>query len=208
MGVSSGRSRAESVEQGRVCSESALLARLRAGEDDAYHELVRVHGGRLLAVARRIMRNEEDARDCLQDAFFSAFRSVDRFEGKAKLGTWLHRIVVNACLMRLRKQKREPEELLDPQGPEFDRYGFRIGPTEMPCSSADELLEREEVREQVREGIAGLPENYRIVLVLRDIEERSTSETAEALGVTPGAVKVRLHRARLALRNELGSLFT
>ncbi len=188
-------------------SESSLLAGLRAGEDDAYQELLRIHGGRLLAVARRVMRNEEDARDCLQDAFLSAFRAIDRFEGKAKLGTWLHRIVVNACLMRLRSRKSKPEGLVDPQLPEFDDYGFRIGPTEVASVSADELLEREEVREQVRKGIDGLPESYRTVLVLRDIEEFNTAETAEMLGLTPGVVKVRLHRARLALRRQIGSLF-
>ncbi len=109
--------------------------------------------------------------------------------------------------MRLRAGKRKPEELVDPQLSQFDRYGFRIGPTEMTPTRADELLEREEVRALVRRGIDGLPENYRIVLVLRDIEEFSTAETAEKLGMTPGAVKVRLHRARLALRNQLGSLF-
>ncbi len=198
---------APSGAEPRSASESSLLARLRAGDDDAYQELLRIPGGRLLAVARRLMSNEEDARDCLQDAFLSAFRAIDRFEGNSKLGTWLHRIVVNACLMRLRSRKSKPEGLVDPQLPEFDDYGFRIGPTEMSPFSADELLERQEVREQVREGIAGLPENYRTVLVLRDIEELNTAQTAEMLGLTPGAVKVRLHRARLALRSQIGSLF-
>ncbi len=202
-----GPSGAEPTQCVSGASESSLLARLRAGENDAYQELLRIHGGRLLAVARRLMRNEEDARDCLQDAFLSAFRAIDRFEGNSKLGTWLHRIVVNACLMRLRSQKRKPEELVDPQLPEFDDYGVRLGPTEMASVSADELLEREEVREQIRRGIDGLPENYRTVLVLRDIEELNTAETAEMLGLTPGAVKVRLHRARLALRSQIGSLF-
>jgi RNA polymerase sigma-70 factor (ECF subfamily) len=153
------------------------------------------------------MRNDEDARDCLQDALLSAFRSIDGFEGEAQLGTWLHRILVNACLMRLRARKRKPEELADPQEPEFDRYGFRVGPTEMAPTSAEELLEREEVRGQVRKAIDDLPESYRILLVLRDIEELSTAETAEMLEMTPGAVKVRLHRARLALKKQLGSLF-
>ena len=188
-------------------SESSLLARLQAGEDAAYQELLQSHGGPLLAVARRLMRNEEDARDCVQDGFFSAFRAIDSFEGKAKLGTWLHRIVVNACLMQLRSQKRKPEELVDPQLPEFDDYGFRIGPTEMASASADELLESEEIREQVREGIGGLPENYRTVLILRDIEDFNTAETAEMLGLTTDAVKVRLHRARLALKSKIGNLF-
>ncbi|MCH7600859.1 MAG: sigma-70 family RNA polymerase sigma factor, partial [Myxococcales bacterium] len=187
--------------------ESSLLQRLRAGEEDAYHELLRVHGGRLLVVARRLMRSEEDARDCVQDAFLSAFRSIDRFEAKAQLGTWLYRILVNACLMRLRARKRTPEELVDPQTPEFDQYGFRNGPSEMSPLSVEDLLEREEVRETLRKAIDGLPDNYRIVLILRDIEELDTAETAEKLGMTPGAVKVRLHRARLALSEQIGSLF-
>ncbi len=205
--LDSGPSSAETAECISSESESRLLARLRSGDDDAYAEFLGIHGGPLLAVARRLMRSEEDARDCLQDAFLSAFRGIDRFEGNSKLGTWLHRIVVNACLMRLRSQKRKPEELMDPQEPEFDSYGFRVGPTEMAPVSADELLERQEVREQIRKGIDCLPENYRTVLVLRDIEEFDTAETAEMLGLTPGAVKVRLHRARLALRSQIGSLF-
>ena len=109
--------------------------------------------------------------------------------------------------MKLRSQKRKPEELVDPQLPEFDACGFRIGPTEVTFASADELLERQEVRDQLREEIDSLPDNYRIVLVLRDIEEFNVAETAEMLGLTSGAVKVRHHRARLALRERIGSLF-
>lgn len=190
-----------------MSGDASLLLRLRAGEDEAYQELLRVHGGRLLAVARRLMRNEEDARDCVQDAFLSAFRSLDRFEAKSRLGTWLHRILVNACLMRLRARKRKPEESVDPQTPEFDQYGFRSGPSEMSPLSAEDLFERKEVREQLRKAIDDLPENHRIVLLLRDIEELDTAETAEQLGMTQGAVKVRLHRARLALKEKLGGLY-
>ena len=187
-------------------TEGPLLTRLRAGEEDAYRELLQTHGPRLLSVARRLMRDEQDARDCLQDAFLLAFRSIDRFEGKAKVGTWLHRIVVNACLMRLRSRKSKPEELVNPLLPVFDEYGFRNGPTWVESSGAHELMERAEVRARVRKAIDGLPENYRIVLILRDIEEQSTERAAELLGLTQSAVKVRLHRARLALRQRIGSL--
>ncbi len=207
MDTDRGRSSAESAPQVASPDEWPLLARLKIGEEDAYRELLRSHGGRLLAVARRLMRNEEDARECLQEALFSAFRAIDRFEGHSQLGTWLHRIVVNACLMRLRSRRRKPEEVVDFQLAAFDDYGFRIGPTEMTSAGADELLERQEVREQVRAAIDGLPDNYRTVLVLRDIEEFDTAETAEMLGLTPGVVKVRLHRARLALRKQIGSVF-
>jgi RNA polymerase sigma-70 factor (ECF subfamily) len=195
------------TSQAANSGELGLLQRLRAGEEDAYQELLRTYGGRLLVVARRFMRDEEDARDCVQDAFLSAFRSIDGFEAKARLGTWLHRILVNACLMKLRARKSKPEELIDPQTPQFDEYGFRNAPSEMSPLSAEDLLERGEVREQLRNAIDGLPENYRIVLLLRDIEELNTAETAEKLGMTPGAVQVRLHRARLALREQIGILF-
>lgn len=191
-----------------IASESSLLTGLREGEDAAYEKLLRIHGSRLRALSRRLIRNEEDARDCLQDAFLSAFRSIDGFEAKAQLGTWLNRIVVNACLMKLRSQKRKPEKLVDVQQlSEFDEYGFRIGPTEETFASADELLERREVREQVRKGIDRLCENHRSVLVLRDIEGFSTVEAAERLGLTPGAAQLRLRRARLALRRQIGNLF-
>lgn len=191
-----------------VCpaTEEALLARLRAGEDDAYRELLQAHGARLLSVARRLMRDEQDARDCLQGAFLSAFRSLERFEGKAKLGTWLHRIVVNSCLMRLRSRRSKPEELVDPLLPVFDEYGFRAGPTSMVPMGTHALLERAELRERLRQAIEGLSENYRIVVILRDIEEQDTEQTAELLGMTQSAVKVRLHRARLELRRRIGNL--
>jgi len=198
---------AHGMHDAEAADDSKLIERLRAGEDDAYRDLVAMHGGRLLAVARRIMRNDDDARDCIQDAFLSAFRSIDRFEGKARLGTWLHRIVVNACLMKLRASKRRPEEPVDPQLPELDRYGFRIGSSELPRKGVDEILERSELREQVRAAIDELPDSYRIVLLLRDIEEYDTAQTAEMLAMTPGAVKVRLHRARVALREQIESLF-
>jgi len=189
-----------------VADEARLVARMRAGEDAAYRELLDAQGGRLLALARRLMRNEEDARDCLQDALLSAFRAMDRFEGRAKLGTWLHRIVTNACLMRLRSRRRRPDEVVDPQLPELDAYGFRIGPVQLTPLSADELLERSEVREQVRLAIDSLPETHRTALILRDIEELDGAEAAERLGITRGALKVRLHRARLALRERIGGI--
>ena len=90
--------------------ENALVAGLRAGHEDAYELMVRAYGGRLLAVAKRILRSEEDARDAVQTAYLLAFRSLDRFEGGSRLSTWLHRIVVNAALMRLRSRRRRPEE--------------------------------------------------------------------------------------------------
>jgi RNA polymerase sigma-70 factor, ECF subfamily len=181
--------------------EDALLAGLRAGRDEAYEQLVRSYGGRMLAVARRLLGDGEDARDAVQDAFASAFRSIDRFEGHARLSTWLHRIVVNAALMKLRTRRRKPEEPLDDLLPAFLADGHRSDPGG-PWQPAA-ALERREVRDLVRRSIDRMPESYRTVLLLRDIEELETAEVAEMLGIGPGVVKTRLHRARQALRGLL-----
>jgi RNA polymerase sigma-70 factor (ECF subfamily) len=152
----------------------------------------------LLAVARRLLGDGEDAHDAVQEAFISAFRSIDRFEGGARLSTWLHRIVVNAALMKLRTRRRKPEEPIDDLLPAFLADGHRENPNGpwQPAAAA----ESREVRELVRHSIERLPESYRTVLLLRDIEELDTAEVAEMLHVTPAVVKTRLHRARQALR--------
>jgi RNA polymerase sigma-70 factor (ECF subfamily) len=183
--------------------EAALVERLRAGDARAFETLVRTHMPALLRVARRLMRSEEDARDAVQDAFVSAFRSIGKFDANARLSTWLHRIVVNASLMRLRTQRRHPEEDIEQYLPRFLEDGHQVEPNENWSENAETLLERAEVQGVVRTAIGRLPDNYREVLVLRDLEELSTEETAQALGVTPNAVKVRLHRARQALRTLL-----
>lgn len=186
-----------------VLDEQALLQGLRDRRPDAFESLVRAYTPRLLAVARRMLGSDEDARDAVQDGFLNAFRAIDRFEGHAKLSTWLHRIVVNASLMKLRTRRRRPEESLEPLLPAFRENGHHADKFSAWDEGADQLAEREETRLAVREAILSLPETYRDVLVLRDIEEMSTEETARSLGVSPNAVKIRLHRARLALRTLL-----
>jgi RNA polymerase sigma-70 factor (ECF subfamily) len=171
-----------------VLDEPALLQGLRDGRGDAYETLVRTYTPRLLAVARRMMPTDEDARDVVQEAFLNAFRSMGKFEGHAKLSTWLHRIVVNAALMKLRTRRRKPEESLEPLLPSFKDNG----------GHAEKFTQWDESADQIAE-------TYREVLILRDIEEMSTDETARALGITSNAVKIRLHRARLALRTLLDS---
>ena len=183
--------------------EAALLARLRAGEEAAYAELVRAHGGKLLAVARRMLRSEEDARDAVQEAFLSAFRSIDRFEGGARLSTWLHRIVVNAALMRLRTRRRKPEGPIDDLLPGFLEDGHMAVPAQPWREVPVDEVESAELRRLVLAKIHDLPESHRNVLLLRDIEGLDTDEAARALGIAPGAVKTRLHRARQALRGLL-----
>jgi RNA polymerase sigma-70 factor (ECF subfamily) len=187
-------------------AEMSLVDRLRRGEGPAFEELVRTYSGRMLAVTRRLLGNEEDARDAVQDAFLSAFRAIDRFDGQAALGTWLHRIAVNAALTRLRTRRRHPEKPIETLLPAFQEDGHLTRPVrDFPDPSA--ALQSAEAREAVRRHIEELPADYRNVLLLRDIEGMDTEETARMLGVTAGAVKTRLHRARQALRTLLESDF-
>ena len=183
--------------------ESELLARLRAGDDSAYEDLVRTYSPRLLAVARRIVGNDEEARDVIQDAFLNAFRSLENFHGDARVSTWLHRIVVNSALMKLRTRKRKPEESIEPLLPAFLADGHYAEKFSSWGEQADDALARTETQALVRKRIDELPESFRTVLVLRDIEGLDTEETARVLETTPNAVKIRLHRARAALRTLL-----
>jgi RNA polymerase sigma-70 factor (ECF subfamily) len=157
-------------------------------------------------VARRFLRTEEDSADAVQDAFLSAFRSLEGFERNSALGTWLHRIVVNVCLMRLRARSRSREVRIDDLLPTFDETGRHSHPVRAWEDDVLARLARAETRAQFRACIDRLPDPYREVLVLRDIEELDTEQTAQHLGINPGAVKTRLHRARQALRTLLEPL--
>ncbi|HUL72452.1 MAG TPA: sigma-70 family RNA polymerase sigma factor [Vicinamibacterales bacterium] len=180
--------------------EAALARGVREGSAKAFEQLIRAYGGRLLAVTRRILRDDDLARDAVQDAFISAYRSRRTFNASSKVSTWLHRIAVNAALMKLRSQRRKPEEPIDGILPGFQDDGHHrerfVAWTEPP----DVTVSRRETREAVRRAIDQLPESYRTVLLLRDIEGLDTEEAAKMLGITANAVKIRLHRARMALR--------
>jgi len=188
-------------------AEDLLLSGLRAGDSGAFEQLVRENAGRLLAVARRILCNEEDAQDALQDAFLSAFKAVGAFEGGSKISTWLHRIVVNASLMKLRKASRRNEVSVDDLLPKFQEDGHQADPAVEWRASPSETAESEETRRLVRGAIDQLPDIYRTVLLLRDIEGLDTEETARMLELNINTVKVRLHRARQALRALLDPSF-
>ena len=191
------------TDTSRRMDDAALVARLRSGDGRAFEELVRRDTPRLLRVARRFLDSEEDARDAVQDAFVAAFRSLREFESTALLSTWLHRIVINACLMKLRTRRRKPEEDIEKYLPRFLEDGHQVESSVGWCESAETALQRAETCNLVRAAIARLPETYRVVLMLRDIEELSTEEVAAMLGTTPNAVKIRLHRGRQALRTLL-----
>lgn len=189
----------EARMQSHGIDEEALVAGLRAGNDHAYETMVRAFGGRMLAVALRIVRNEEDARDVVQTAYLSAFKSLGQFGGGCLLSTWLHRIVVNAALMKLRSRRRRPEESIEPLLPTYFEDGHHTEQFSRHDIPADHLIDKAETRATVRACIEQLPDRYRSILIMRDIEDVSTAEVASLLGVTPNAVKIRLHRARQAL---------
>ena len=187
--------------------EATLAAGVRAGDERAFETLIRNEGGRLLNVARRILGNDEDAREAVQEAFVSAFRARQQFQGQARLSTWMHRIVVNAAIQKLRTRKRRAEDALDDLLPRFLPNGDHVERFVAWTEPPDETASRRETAEFVRQAIDQLPESYRTVLLLRDIEGLSTEESANLLETTANAVKIRLHRARMALRTLLAPRF-
>jgi RNA polymerase sigma-70 factor (ECF subfamily) len=188
--------------------EASFVEQLRRGDEAAYEKLVRDHSRRMLAVARRMLRNEEDARDAVQEAFVNAFRGLDRFDGRALLSTWLHHIVANACLMRLRTRRRKPEASIEDWLPRFHDDGHRVEPGPAWRSLGADPSEERELCIRVRAAIDELPDLYRTALVLRDIEGMGSAEAAAALGISAEALKMRVHRARQALRALLDPFYT
>jgi RNA polymerase sigma-70 factor (ECF subfamily) len=186
--------------------EAALIAQLKAGDKTACAECIEVHSPLVYRLALRLMGNEAEAEDVLQETFLNAFRGIDSFEGRSGLGTWLYRIAYNAAMMKLRKTDPytiSVEESLDTDG-QF------VVPKELFdwCCLPEKDFENDEVREELEAAIGELPESLRVVFVLRELEGLSTADTAKTLGISAGAVKVRLHRARLWLRERLSPYFT
>ena len=165
--------------------------------------LVRINIGWMLALAERLLRDRSLAEDVVQESFVRALNGLAGFEGRSSLESWLHRITVNTALSKLRQLNRLAEQSIDEHLPEFDRFDCRV---ELPWShlaSVEDIMESEETRRRVHETIGELPHSYRVVLQLRDIEEYDTREVAELLDISETNVKVRLHRARAALKKLL-----
>ncbi|MCK6370179.1 MAG: sigma-70 family RNA polymerase sigma factor [Gammaproteobacteria bacterium] len=185
--------------------EAQLLRSLRDGDRSAFEFLVRSHGNYLYNAARRITGDDAEARDAVQDALLAALRHFDDFEGRSSLRTWLYRLAVNATLMRMRTRRRRHEvsieELVEPV------TGIREEPEWHFAESAEASIARNEVRTAVRAGIDQLGDKYREVLILRDIQGHDTREVAALLGETEANIKVRLHRARAALKKALEPLY-
>jgi RNA polymerase sigma-70 factor (ECF subfamily) len=187
--------------------DHALLARAAAADADALEILMQRHSARVYRVAHGICRNAADAEEVVQDVFLQMVLKAASFEGRAALGTWLYRVTTNAALNKRRGKRREMESSLEDLLPTFTGDGHRAGDRSYLLAdwsaSADRELLSSEARRILEEALDRLPHHYRAVLVLRDVEELSNEAVAEAVGDSVAAVKTRLHRARMALREHL-----
>ncbi|MBZ5533889.1 MAG: sigma-70 family RNA polymerase sigma factor [Acidobacteriia bacterium] len=188
-----------------VSSELALVQAAKKGDLEAFSELVKRYDRNVFRIAQHITHNEEDAQDVVQDAFLKAYTNLEQFQGNSKFYTWLVRIAVNEALMRLRKRRNDRTVSLDEDVETEDGS--------MPREVADwspnpeQLYGQSELGDILKKTIQGLPPGFRTVFVLRDVEGLSTEETAEMLGLSIPAVKSRLLRARLQLRERLTRFF-
>ena len=189
------------VASDELRDERQMIASILAGETHLFHELIRPHEHSAFVMALSFLHNEADAEDAVQEAFLKAFRHLASFRGEAKFGTWVISITLNEARSRIRRKNATPMDSLDAEseGPGHVSPALLRDWREIPS----EALERHEVRLMLQEAIAALPENYREVFLLRDVEELSTSEAAEALKISVAALKVRLHRARMMLQKRL-----
>jgi RNA polymerase sigma-70 factor (ECF subfamily) len=191
-------------------ADEALVVRAQAKDIAAFEELLGRYEEKLYRLAMRFVRNESDAQEILQDVFLSAWRNLPGFEGRAQFGSWMYRVTVNAALMFLRSRNRHPEVMLDDIEPAALHKAAEQsvhGSSEDWSQRPDEQLQSEELRRHIQGAVDALPEGLRTVFLVRDVEGLSTEETAELLGLSLPAVKTRLHRARLALREAIGRYF-
>ena len=181
--------------------EPQMIKSILGGETHLFHELIRPYERSVYMMALSFVHNEADAEDVAQEAFLKAFRNLQSFRGEAKFGTWLISIALNEARSRIRKRKILPMESLDEPRDEEGRLSPALlrDWKEIPS----EALERQEIRSMLKQAVSELPDIYRTTFLLRDVDEMSVAETAEALQITVASVKVRLHRARIMLQKTL-----
>jgi RNA polymerase sigma-70 factor (ECF subfamily) len=187
--------------------DQALIEKIRGGDYQAFEALVNRYEGKVYRLAMRMLRNQQDAEDALQESFLQVYRGLKSFEGRSNFSTWLYRLATNVCLMKIRHRETEPSGMF-PLEDFLPRHEEGEQPTlqEWP-EKPEEILLTKESREKMMEALDRLPAEYRAVFVLRDIEGFSNAEAGEALGISVAAVKSRLHRARIALRGMLAEYF-
>ena len=188
-------------------TDEALASRAALGDNHAFDEITTRYQARVYRLACRLV-DQNDAPDVVQEAFLSVYRNLSSFRQESRFGTWLYRIVTNAALMHRRALTRRPVESLEAFLPEFDATGRHCRtPAELQVAAqADELLDRRVLAEEATAALDRLPDLYRSAFVLRDLEELTTTEVADVLGVEPATVRQRVHRARLMLRGYLGAV--
>jgi RNA polymerase sigma-70 factor (ECF subfamily) len=193
-------------------SDESLIARAKGGDFEAFETLIARYDDKVYRLAFRFVRNETEAKEIVQDTLLSVWRKLDSFKGDSQFGSWLFRVTANAALMRLRSQRRHAEVSTEELPPGFldnnqSAYGQMLSHGENWSRRPDEELQSEELRRQIQTAVDALPEIYRTVFLVRDVDGLSTEETAEALGLSIPTVKTRLHRARMALRDAIGGHF-
>jgi RNA polymerase sigma-70 factor (ECF subfamily) len=185
-------------------SDSELVRDAQGGDNRAFDELVVRYKEKVYRLSYKILRHEEDASETLQDAFLSAYRGLKNFKAESTFSTWLYRVATNAALMKYRKRREHHVSLEQSQSRIPDAEPMAI--PDWSAQPLNELLDSE-TREVMEEGVAALPEELRTVFLLRDVEGLSNAEVAEVLELSIAAVKSRLHRARIALRDRLNRYF-
>jgi RNA polymerase sigma-70 factor, ECF subfamily len=184
--------------------ETRLLARLKQGDPLAFEEIVGQYERKVYSLARGLTRNDEDAQDAVQDTFLSVFKNIRRFKGDSSLSTWIYRITVNAALMKMRRRRHDDRTVsIDESMPAFDDSGHRVASLPDWHPRADEMLLNTEMGGHLRRAIEALEPEYRTVLVLRDQEGMSNEDVAAVLGLSVAAIKSRLHRARIFVRERI-----
>src|SRR6476661_4639765 len=189
-------------------SDEELVARARQNDYAAFEELLDRYEDKVFRLAYRFVRNETEAKEVLQDTFLSIWRKLDTFKGDSQFGSWLYRVAANTALMRLRAQRRHPEVSTEelPIG-YLDSYGQLPPAGDNWAKRPDDELQSDELRRHIQSAVDALPEIYRTVFLLRDVEGLSTEETGEILDISVPTVKTRLHRARIALRDTISTYF-
>lgn len=187
-----------------MTEEPQLLLKLRQRSPAAFQQLFSAYSDKIYRLAVSILENEDDAEDIVQEVFTRFFENLDSFEGRSKIGTWLYRVAYNASVDRLRKYRSHPVAELDVSFQDEIPLPDEVSDW---SESAGLVFDQQELRQNLEDAIQSLPETLRVVFLLRDVEELSTLDTANILEITPGAVKVRLHRARLLLRDALSGIF-
>jgi len=186
-------------------TDEVLIEKTKGGDNSAFEELVKKYEKKIYNLALRLTGNPDEAGDVFQETFLKAYHSLNRFKGEANFSTWLYRIALNIFLMKKRKEKGKVFESIDM--PLFTAEGEMTKEIPDWSTNPEAEIENKELKNILTKALASLPEEYRAVLILRDIQRLSNKEVSEILKLSIPAVKSRLHRARLFLRNEVSKYF-